>query len=113
MASVRIGGDPSQYMQAPSLTVGGDSGGPSFIASLLDLLGIHKQVANETGESTGGAAPEPTQNSQPQAAPTPAPAISGILDAAESAFTPSLPMAPDWGEKWMESLRPLQKIDPN
>lgn len=48
MARVKTGGDPEEYMQAPSLGGAGgtDTGeGPSFIASILDLLGIHRQVA--------------------------------------------------------------------
>lgn len=44
MAKVTVGGDAERYMDPPTIQ-SGDGDGPSFIASVLDLLGIHKQVA--------------------------------------------------------------------
>ena len=46
MASVRIGGDPEQYMDPPSMVVSdGEGAGGSLVARLFDLLGIHRNVA--------------------------------------------------------------------
>ena len=49
MAQIRIGGDPENYMEPPTMTIGGDSGGGdgggdgvNFINGLLDLLGINR-----------------------------------------------------------------------
>jgi len=47
---MQIGGDAEGYMDAPSLSGGGGKkGGGGFFASLLDALGIHTQVANQSG----------------------------------------------------------------
>lgn len=47
MGSLQIGGGlGDEYMRAPGLSVGGGGkGGSSFIAGLLDILGIQRQVA--------------------------------------------------------------------
>lgn len=48
MARVQIGGDPEQYMDAPTLSVGGSGGGGgngvNLVNGLFDLLGIHRRV---------------------------------------------------------------------
>lgn len=45
------GGLGDEYMRAPPISVGGgEKGGGSFIAGLLDVLGIHRQVAKEPKE---------------------------------------------------------------
>lgn len=123
------GGLGEEYMHAPALQVGGGKGGGgSFIASLLDLLGIHKQVAKEPKEgkdkegqgaspagkvsATGGApAFTPTMGapSSPAAAP-PSPAIS-ILDDAGSAFRPMTPLANSFGRSFMRAANPFGLIE--
>src|SRR3546814_9680108 len=44
--SISFGGDPENYMDPPQMTHSqvGD-GGPSFVALLFELLGIHRNVA--------------------------------------------------------------------
>src|SRR3546814_18081587 len=44
--AISFGGDPENYMDPPQMTHSqvGD-GGPSFVASLFALLGIHRNVA--------------------------------------------------------------------
>lgn len=108
------GGMGEEYMSAPRLNVGGGSGGKGgggLIASVLDLLGVGRQVAKDpkkkvkdkpvqkkpgqgsspAGKVTAtGGAPAFTpmmgaQTSIPAAAPPPA---MGILDAATAAFQP-------------------------
>lgn len=47
MAQIRVGGDPEQYMEAPTLSVGGGGGkkdGVNLVNGLFDLLGIHRRV---------------------------------------------------------------------
>lgn len=48
MARIQIGGDPEQYMDAPTLSVGGSGGGEgngvNLVNGLFDLLGIHRRV---------------------------------------------------------------------
>lgn len=50
MGSVRIGGDPEQYMEAPSITVSDSPGGISPIAAIFEFLGIHRNVARSPKE---------------------------------------------------------------
>lgn len=48
MARIQVGGDPEQYMDAPTLAVGGGGGdkdGISPIAAIFEFLGIHRNVA--------------------------------------------------------------------
>lgn len=113
------GGLGEEYMRAPALNVGGggQKGGGGFFANLLDLLGIHKQVAKEpnpkkdeakapesqanpVGKVTGtGGAPAFTPGmgapASPQAAPPP-PGLT-VLDDAEAAFSPLRPQASKFG----------------
>lgn len=113
MARIQIGGDPESYMEAPQMSVGGDgAGGPSFIASLLDLIGIHRQVAK---------GPKPTREQEVQAT-QPQQVVPQVLTDVESVLspqeTPILPVTDNapmttWGQAWIQSLRPLTTIDPN
>ena len=44
---IQVGGDPEQYMDAPTLSVGGGGGpgnGVNLVNGLFDLLGIHRRV---------------------------------------------------------------------
>ena len=45
MGKVQIGGDPEQYMEAPSITVSDSAAGISPIAAIFEFLGIHRNVA--------------------------------------------------------------------
>lgn len=112
MGSVRFGGDPESYMDPPQMTASDKPGGVSIIASVLDLLGVHKQVAKDPKV---GKAESPTRTTQSVAPPagSQAPVNLPSLDAAESAFTPIQPMPSDWGKRYLESLKPIKTIDPN
>lgn len=114
MASVRIGGDPESYMDPPQMTVGGGGkGGGGLIASVLDALGIGRQVAKEPKGDTGGnAANVQSPTGTTQSVPPPK-ADLPVLNDAESAFKPIQPMPSDWGQRYLESLKPLKTIDPN
>lgn len=57
MAGIRVGGDPESYMDPPVLSGGGgESGGgdgTNFVNSMLELLGIHRNVARGAKEKVG------------------------------------------------------------
>lgn len=111
------GGLGDEYMHAPALQVGGQGGskgGGSFFANLLDLLGVHRQVAKGPKDAKGlpgekapkdashtngkaidprGGAPEYTpmigaSTTNPAAAPPPALHLLDEADAAFSAIRP-------------------------
>jgi len=118
MANISVGGDASRYMEAPTLNVGGgggSGGGGSFIASVLDLLGVHRQVAKGDKPAKGASAsPAPTSNSANAAnsdswAGVPLPAVA----AASQAFTPIQPIPSTFGQSWLDSITPLHAIDPD
>lgn len=51
MGKVQIGGDPEQYMEAPSITVSDSPGGGiSPIAAIFEFLGIHRNAARSPKE---------------------------------------------------------------
>lgn len=94
--SITIGGDAEQYMDAPTLKVGGGGGGgdgPSFIASILDLLGINHQVAKPPKDAKKEI--ENAVNATPQTQMLPA-----INPAGQklSLSTPSLPILDSVGQ---------------
>ncbi len=119
------GGLGDEYMRAPSLNLGGggEKGKGGFFANLLDLLGIHKQVAKdpkgEAGKSgkipgekavakghnpvgkvsaTGGApgfTPMMGAPTSPGSAPPP-PGLT-VLDEADAAFSAIRPRASQFG----------------
>lgn len=118
MASIRIGGDPESYMEAPQMTVTDKPGGASLIASILDAIGVHKQVAK--GPDNPGTDSDKSATPAAPAAPTgttqsvqPAESQLPVLNEAESAFKPMTPMPTDWGQRYLDSLKPLKTIDPN
>lgn len=47
MAQISFGGDPEEYMDPPRMSTGsgGSGNGVNFVNGLLDLLGIHRNVA--------------------------------------------------------------------
>lgn len=101
--------------------------GPSLIASLLDAIGVHKQVAK--GGESGAAKKDKKDKQGVDAAPAAVVPTgeSDVLAAAESALvTPSAaanPLPPsqrpttDWGKQMADKLllRPLgqRQIDPD
>jgi hypothetical protein len=116
MASIGFGGDPESFMEAPRMENKGLAetfGGGSFIASLLDLVGIHRQVAK---------GPKPSKAEQTSQDAIPTPSVPQVLTDIESILTPQetpiVPMTENaplttWGRNWIQSLQPLTKIDPN
>lgn len=83
MASVRIGGDPEQYMDPPSMVVSdGPGGGGSFIANLLDLLGLQRNVAR------GPKQVKDSSNSK-KLAPVTVPSAGDWIDSQGSALASS------------------------
>lgn len=110
MASIRIGGDPESYMEAPQMTVTDKEGGASLIASILGLLGVNNKPA---GKMDQPAAPDPITT--PDIAEN-APKAQGLslpaLDQATEALSPPASKS-SWGELYLKSMKPLQKIDPN
>lgn len=86
MARVTVGGDPESYMEAPRIQ-SGDGDGPSFIASILDMLGIHKQVAK--GPKEESQAPAPIQVAPPPDVPV-ASGVDDLLNMVES-ISPTSP----------------------
>lgn len=110
-----IGGDAEGYMDPPTQQLAtltevmglGGGGGGNVIASLLDLVGLHRQVAK---------GPKTPDVPQPQAV------VPQVLTDVESALgpteTPVLPPVSNspmttWGARWIESLKPITSIDPN
>lgn len=110
MARVSVGGDPEEYMQAPRLSAEDKEGGGSFIAGLLDMLGIHRQVAKPPkGQAAKNGETASTTQSVPQTANVPS------LDIAESVFQrpAEAGQAEDWGAEYLRKLNPIKTIDPN
>ena len=97
MANIQVGGDPERYMQAPLLSVSDSKGGGgNFLSSLLDLLGVHRQVAKGP------------KNPAPQVA------VPDSLAAASTVLSGTQMADPDWGLLASQSKPiPIQKIDPN
>ena len=116
MGSVSFGGDPESYMDPPRMTQTDKPGGASIIATVLDALGVGKQVAKDPGPGAG--APK-AEDAAPAATPATtqsvelAPAQLPVLNDAASAFQPMTPMPTDWGQRYLDSLKPLKTIDPN
>lgn len=94
------GGLGDEYMRAPTLNVGGGDkkGGGGFIAGILDLLGIHRQVAKgpKEGEAKAETSQVPPDAPQPPQSAPPAPGLT-VLDDAEAAFKPLTPAASRMG----------------
>lgn len=65
MARIQIGGDPEQYMDAPTLGVGGSGGGGgngvNLVNGLFDLLGIHRRVELGPKDKKAKLAPKKVQ----------------------------------------------------
>lgn len=114
--NVRFGGDPESYMDPPGGSLEGASGlfapGAGLIATVLDAIGVHRQVAkppkdgNKKGESKKGG--EENSGGASNAAPMTIP----VVEEVQSMLEPSMPMN-DWGKRFVDSLGPLTTIDPN
>jgi hypothetical protein len=115
MASVSFGGDPEGYMDPPRMTQTDKAGPLSFIASLLDLLGIGDPVARAPADEEVFE-PEITPQA-PVTTATPgtpaAPSNLSVLQDAESAFPTTQPIPTDWGRRYLNSIKPIQVLDPN
>lgn len=87
------GGLGEEYMRAPALPMGGgggEKGSGGFIANLLDLLGIHRQVAKGPKPEKGG----PGVGNATAAAASGKEEKAGGLNVSPEAFTPGAPTAP-------------------
>lgn len=105
----KVGGDPESYMDPPALA--GDSDGPSIFATILDALGIHKQVAK--GDSKKKGKPEVTSPSATEAPAVQPVATPDILGSLSQTLIPDAgaELTP-FGQKWMDSVKPLMTFDP-
>lgn len=112
-----IGGDPERYMDPPTQQLGSLSdvmGGASPIAMLLDLVGLHRQVAKgPKNPASDGASPTPTP---PASVPQVLTDVSSMLDTPQA--TPVFPTTQNaplttWGQRWIDSMKPIASIDPN
>lgn len=119
MGTVRIGGDPEQYMDPPSITKSDSpgEGAGSFIASILDAIGVHRQVAKGPKESEGGKGKKKAGQPQDQlvglASDGPVQTALPVLDSATSLFAaPNQQPLTAFGQKWMDSVAPIMTIDP-
>ncbi len=106
--NVGFGGDPESYMDPPRGSLEGLSGGPSFIAGLLDMLGVHKQVAAEPAKPESTTSPGKSGDAK-ASGPAPAPSsvspeLMKVLDDAESAFKPMFGAG---------GMQPLKGFDPS
>lgn len=112
---VTFGGDPESYMDPPTMQTKslGDSLGFSPIAAFLDLIGVHRQVAKGPKEAK---TPETTTVEKPAAvAPQVLTDVEKILAPADQTLTPVIENVPltTWGQRWLDSNKPLTKIDPD
>jgi len=113
MAQITVGGDPESYMEAPTLKGGGgkdSKGNGSFIANLLDLLGVHKQVA-KGAKKTGSPTQPQTQAGQTDLTPVPLSLTSPTLPALQSASQAFQFTTPHRG--YVALVPPLTQIDPD
>lgn len=122
MTQISFGGDPTGYMDPPRMSAGGgDSGGPSFIASLLDLIGLNHQVAKAPKDAGGTAPDSSTGDAKPDSSnlkSNQSQISLPILDQMGSALgtAPAITTTADattpWGAKWLDSIKPITTIDP-
>jgi hypothetical protein len=113
MASIRIGGDPESYMEAPQMQISDEKGGLGFIAGLFNLLGIGEAVGkvigggSETPDPLKFAEPEYQENSPKESTP-----MLPALDQAAEALQP--PQNMSWSDLYLPTPKSkLKVIDPN
>ena len=112
MGSISFGGDPENYMDAPQLNQKDKPGSPSIIAQVLALLGITRPVAKEPKEKKSKAPVQPEIMTQP---PAPAPQLPAVpmLQDLESMFKPAVGLPADWGQRYLDSMKPAKSVEPN
>lgn len=112
---IMFGGDPESFMVAPRMETGALTSklGVSPIAAILDLLGVHRQVAK---------GPKPAESGSKDSVPMPAATSPSVLTEVQNALTtPPAPITPvnsdapltPWGKRWLESNQPLMSVDPD
>lgn len=116
MSRISIGGDPESYMDAPQISVGGGEGGGGgggFIASLLDLLGIHREVAKGPKKSKKNEETTATSNTTaPPSLYTPPVPVLPVLGEAEAIFgIPGMPTTSAF--RPTEVPKKIDILDPN
>lgn len=117
--SIMFGGDAESFMEAPRMEnkSASESLGFSPIAALLDLVGINRQVAKEPKKKEG----ESEVATPPAQPPTSSPAVLTDLETMLKPQTQMAPLAPldqnqpltPWGQRWLESNKPLMTVDPD
>lgn len=112
MGTVRIGGDPEQYMDPPSLTKSsGDGSAGSFLAILLDAIGIGRQVVKGPKESKLKSGKDSAPAKQEAAAAAPIDVLGMVSQAIAEPATQTGTLTP-FGQKWMDSVAPILTFDP-
>ena len=116
--SIMFGGDAESFMEAPrmenkSLT---ETMGLNPIAAVLDLVGIHRQVAKEPKPAEGDKSAKDTVFQPAITTPSVLNDVATALSAPVE--VPVLPVEQDsamtpWGKKWLESNKPLMSVDPD
>lgn len=122
--NIDFGGD-NEYVSAAE-SARKSAGGPSIIASVLDALGIHRQVAKEPktpdlgveqGKANTAPKPQPVTNESGDVVGTVTPKPSVLDQAAAASGIQPLPMttsAAPMGNLSSQGVpRPLQAIDPD
>lgn len=120
MSTISFGGDAENFMDAPRMENKGIAetftGGGNIISTLLDLVGIHRQVAkgpkDDSKMGPTDAAADPVR--QAAVVPKVLTDVSSALSPTESpifATTENAPMT-SWGERWIQSLKPVTTFDP-
>lgn len=101
--NLNFGGE-NEYVQAANQAARqrGSGGGASFIGSVLDLLGIHRQVAKPPKEESPEAL---AAQSEPATVTTP------LADAPP--VIPPIAPTTSWGRDYIKSLEPLVQVDPD
>lgn len=112
---IMFGGDAENFMEAPRMENKSlsESLGVNPVAAFLDLIGVHRQVAR---------GPKPTEEAKGEKVFTPQITSPSVLTEVQSALaTPPAPITPvttdsaitPWGQRWLDSNKPLLSVDPD
>lgn len=118
MATISFGGDAESFMDAPQMQNKGlaetmASGNGSFFAQLLDLIGVHRQVAKgpkESKEPVPGATPTPVATPSVPVVLDDIVSLTAPSDSGNAVYPTDAPMS-EFGRKWLQSMSPITKID--